>query len=80
MARIIDKPYHREMITHRTAVHVVEQIADELLEYGSMSFYEGYIQGNYDQSVRNMVDKIKRLKSDSEKYHELRNLLKDVTN
>lgn len=80
MARIVDKAYHRKMISYRTAVHTIEQIADELLKYGSSGFYDNpyYFDKPFDKSVNDMVEKIKILKIKAKKYDEIKSFFKEL--
>lgn len=72
---LANKKYHRKIVSARTAVHVLEKIQDVLTpETGN-----GWCcWGEPNNALYSMLDEIKRLKRDSEKYHQLRKLLKET--
>lgn len=71
--------FYREKITKRCAVKCIVDIAGIVLNHGTCSFYEGvYSPRKYDASIYSMVDKIRHLKEDAEKYHALRKILKET--
>jgi len=71
--------FYRTKISKRCAVKTIVDIAEIVLPHGTCSFYEGlYSPGTYDASISNMVDKIRHLKQDAEKYHALRRILSDT--
>ena len=75
-----DKPFHRHMISKRTAVTAIDAIANELYEYGTAHFY-GYYNGSpgeYDGAIHNMVSDIKHLKAEVKEYRKLKEALRVV--
>jgi len=75
----LNAKFYREKITKRCAVKAIVDIAEMVLPNGTCSFYEGiYSPRKYDASIRSMVDRIRVLKHDAAKYHELRKVMKDL--
>jgi len=69
--------YHRTLVTKRLAVKTIIEIAELVMPHGTISLISwDYKSWNY--GLDEMVRKIARLKVDSEKYHQLRNLLKET--
>lgn len=75
-----DKPFHRHMISKRTAVTAIDAIAEELYECGTCHYY-GYYDGSageYDGAINSMVNDVKRLKAEVTEYRKLKAALKPI--
>ena len=74
--RPCDKRYHRQIVSSRVAVHVLEKIQEIVTpETGN-----GWCcWGDPDSALYSLLDHIRNMKNDSEKYHQLRKLLKEMT-
>ncbi len=79
-----NEEYFRLIISKRAAVKAVTEIAEAVLPYGASelsSWGSGsgvYAPNRSDGGVYNLIQKVKEHKRDAEKYHALRNLLKDT--
>jgi len=73
---LANKKYHRKIISSRAAIHTLEKIQEILdTKYGTISWS---CWGYPDNGVCNMIDEIKRLQENSDKYLKLKELLKDT--
>ena len=74
------RPYYRAKISHRCAVRTLESIQDILRpDTGTCSWGAySYNEDSFDYSIYNMISQVQQLKYDSEKYHELKDVLNKV--
>jgi hypothetical protein len=72
-----DGQHYRHSISKRVAVDAVVRINAELSRNNSAYFsgYDGNKAGQYDDSVRNMVFEIQRMRAEVEEYRALKKAL-----
>lgn len=69
--------FNRECISKRLAVKHLKTIAETVLPYGVSSLHTAH-SGKWDYGLTIMIDKIRHMKKEAEKYRQLKAILKST--